>query len=222
MRGNKAHNNNKGVTAASSASYLLLDRSQEVGGGGGAVSVRREAMTAGPLSDRHGPFPLCVPLLHLPVIVQSRLAAEAPSLTLQKDYKLVRMWTRRRHSEQNIISPELLSMSEFTVTILCFTSYNNPVGIHCDLNLCAILLLNLCHILAETYSESLVTHQYQYNTPTIPQWGLTVCTYSRDSQRGSIISAFPYIHFKLLWYYEDITDAFYCIFPHKYRCKFLP
>lgn len=176
-------------------------------------------MTAGPLSDRHGPFPLCVPLLHLPVIVQSRLAAEAPSLTLQKDYKLVRMWTRRRHSEQNIISPELLSMSEFTVTILCFTSYNNPVGIHCDLNLCAILLLNLCHILAETYSESLVTHQYQYNTPTIPQWGLTVCTYSRDSQRGSIISAFPYIHFKLLWYYEDITDAFYCIFPHKYRCN---
>lgn len=143
------------MTAASSASYLLLDRSQEVGGGG-VVSVRREAMTAGPLSDRHGPSPLCVPLLHLPAVVQSRLAAEAPSLTLQKDYKLVRMWTRR-HSEQNIISLKLLSMSEFTATILCFTSYNNPVGIHCDLTLCAILFLNLCNIPAETYSESLVT-----------------------------------------------------------------
>lgn len=94
MRGNKAHNNNnnnKGVTAASSASYLLFDRSQEVvGGSGGAVSIRREAVTAWALSDRYGPFPLCVPLLHLPAIVRSRQAAEAPSLTLQKDYKSVR------------------------------------------------------------------------------------------------------------------------------------
>lgn len=97
------------MTAASSASYLLFDRSQEVVGGGGGggdatAGVRQESMTARPLSDRHGPFPLCVPLhlhpLHLPAIVQSRLAAEAPSLTLQKDYKPVRMWTSRRHEEQ--------------------------------------------------------------------------------------------------------------------------
>lgn len=93
------------MTAASAASYLLFDRSQEVGGSGGAAgSVRQEAVTAGPLSDRHGPFPLCVPLLHLAVTVQSRLGAEAPSLTLQKDYKSVRTWTRMTSSEQNITS----------------------------------------------------------------------------------------------------------------------
>ncbi len=137
------------MTAASSASYLLFDRSQEVVGrgggcGAGVVGVHGEAMTARPLSDRHGPFPLCIPLLHLLhllVIVQNRLAAEAPPLTLQKDYKPVRMWTRRRHSEHELtvipLRPLSVSKCEFTETILCFTYYNNPAGI--DLNLCAIL-----------------------------------------------------------------------------------
>lgn len=98
--------NKKGVTAASPASYLLFDRSQEVGGGG-VAGIRGEAVTARPLSNRHGPFPLCVPLLHLlhlAAIVQSRLAAEAPSLTLQKDYRPVKVWTSGIHKEQKSLS----------------------------------------------------------------------------------------------------------------------
>jgi len=46
---------------AAAASYLLFDRRQQVGGGGDGL----EAVSARPLSDHHGPFPLGVPLLHL-------------------------------------------------------------------------------------------------------------------------------------------------------------
>lgn len=102
--GKRSAHTNKGVTAASSAAYLLLDRSQQVGSGG-AAGVRGVAVTARPLSGHHGPFPFCVALLHrlhLPAVVQSRLAAEAPSLTLQEDYKLVKTWTKRRHNDQKI------------------------------------------------------------------------------------------------------------------------
>lgn len=133
--GKRGAHTNKGVTAASSAAYLLFDRSQEVGGGG-AAGVCRVAVTTRSLSGHHGPFPLCVTLLHrlyLPAVVQSRLGAEAPSLTLQEDYKPVRMWTRRRHNDQKITvtSPGVGGhWACHRVSLQGSTLYNNPAGIH--------------------------------------------------------------------------------------------
>ncbi|CAB1443788.1 unnamed protein product [Pleuronectes platessa] len=102
--------------------YLLFDRRQEVGGGRGA-GVRREAAVARPLSDRHGPFPLHVPLLHRlhlfpPATVRGRLAAEAPSLTLQKDYKRVCMPPALNALPST--SRFILSIT-FTASITCHT-----------------------------------------------------------------------------------------------------
>lgn len=160
------------MTAASPGSYLLFDRSQEVGGGGGnggvAAAVRREGLTTLPLSDRHGPFPLCVPLLHplhLAAIVQNLLAAEAPSLTLQKDNKPVRMWTRRKHSENQSNPQGPLSVSKCDVTgnIFC-TIIIILQGYTLTLTSVLFCFLNLCNISAGTHNLTISLH-YFYNAP---------------------------------------------------------
>lgn len=177
--GKRGAHTNKGVTAASSAAYLLFDRSQEVGGGG-AAGVCRVAVTTRSLSGHHGPFPLCVTLLHrlyLPAVVQSRLAAEAPSLTLQEDYKPVRMWTRRRHNDQKITvtatervtgwvyrgAPSIITLQGFT-----------------------LVFINLPNIPADTHTDFIVTLWYHYNTPMEAHGVLFfLCTYSISLCRDS-------------------------------------
>lgn len=149
------------MTAASS--YLLFDRRQQGGGGAAAAAgsgVRCVALTTGTLSDRHGPFPLGVSLLHvcgpkpagwLAGWLTGLLAGwlRAPSVTL---------WGERQAS-QSIIA----------TNILCCSSGNNPAGIHCDLHLCAgfpLKLLLLLHTRTDNINTTTSTQHRTYSQHT--------------------------------------------------------